>query len=92
MKKKQTNEKWAGGTNKIRNVRSIIEHVDVSHFNAIVNMPKIIINQKVTRLRNVSVYWGTEDGLAPPDTPPCGFLGEFCPAEPAEDTCKCNKL
>ena len=41
----------------------------------------------MTQLRNVSVYWGTEDGLAPPDTPPCGFLGEFCPDEPAEQEC-----
>ena len=44
----------------------------------------------MTQLRNVSVYWGTEDGLAPPDTPPCGFLGEFCPDEPTKQ--ECNRL
>ena len=42
----------------------------------------------MTQLRNVSVYWGTEDGLAPPDTPPCGFHGEFCPDEPVDQECK----
>ena len=45
------------------------------------------MTQEVTQLRNVSVYWGTEDGLAAPDTPPCGFLGELCPDEPAEQEC-----
>ena len=46
-----------------------------------------VLTQEVTQLRNVSVYWGTEDGLAPPDTPPCGFLGEFCPDKPTEQEC-----
>ena len=45
------------------------------------------MTQEVTQLRNVSVYWGTEDGLAPPDTPPCGFYGEFCPDEPVDQEC-----
>ena len=28
-----------------------------------------------------TVYWGTADGLPPPDTPACGFKNEFCPPD-----------
>ena len=34
---------------------------------------------------SIDGYWGTEDGLPPPDLPPCGLRNEFCPVD---HTCK----
>ena len=32
------------------------------------------------------MYWGTDDGLPPPDTPRCGFDSELCPSEEKRST------